>query len=318
MAKLNQVYMMGVIQDDPVIKVTNTGEYVVSQLKILTARRSYQNEKQNLAGVVRSDIQQIITRSSYVIDKFILDLEVGDLVLVKGTLSTRDIIKKIRCPYCGDLDESSIGVKVYIDPICILKVRSVKDCSEQEITDLLVTYAELSNYATFFATLVKEPRYGPDYGSPRRELGCHAALNRKRYITEDGPDKKTDYPYIRMFGQMAENCNKVLHTGSEIYLESAIETREVELEKRCPSCGETFYLKNVAVEIVPYSVEFTENVDVTPLRDDYEEPEDEDDGYEEDYESDEEGEETDDYDYPSKGSYDESRDYDGYDDEEDE
>lgn len=317
MARLNSVLMMGVIQNDPIIKITKSGEYVSASMTILTARRSYMNEKQNLAGIVRSDMQQIVTKNPYLIENFILNLEVGDLILATGTLSTKEITRKIRCPYCGEVDNHIMGVKVYMDPKAILKIRSVAECDEQEINKLLITYSELSNYSQFFGTLVREPRYAPDFGVAKRELDIQVALNRKRYIVEDGPDKKTDYPYVRMFGQMAETCNKVLHTGSEIYIEGAIETREVEVERICPSCHEQFFASNIAVEIVPYSVEFTENVDVSILRDpeltaevngDNEKPDDE---YDEDYDKDYD-EESDNEGYDNEEDYENDDDYDDY------
>ena len=311
MARLNHVLMMGVIQDDPIIKITKSGEYVSASLTILTARRSYMNEKQNLAGIVRSDLQQIVTKNAYLIENQIINLEAGDLIITTGTMSTKEVTRKIRCPYCGGVDDHIMGVKVYIDPKCILKIRSVAECDEQEINELLVTYSELSNYSQFFGTLVREPRYAPDYGVAKRELDIQVALNRKRYIVEDGPDKKTDYPYVRMFGQMAETCNKVLHTGSEIYIEGAIETREIEIEKICPSCNEQFFAGNVAVEIVPYSVEFTENVDVSILRDPEATAEVNEKSNNEEY--DEEYNET----YSDNDSYDEDKDYEGYDEEND-
>lgn len=325
MAKLNIVNLMGVILEDPIIKVTKDGEYVTSTLKILTARRSYQNEKQNLAGIVRSDIQQVVTRSAYLIENFILDLEVGDLVIVKGSLSTREITRKVRCPHCGEIEPTSIGVKVYVDPVTIFKVKSVNESSEEDINKMLVTFSEISNYATFFGTLVREPRYAPDYGVARREIGMQVALNRKRYIVEDGPDKRTDYPYVRAFGELAEKCSKVLHTGSEIYIEGAIETRELQLEKQCSSCRETFFVNSVAVEIVPYSIEFTEGIDLTPLRNekygitDDEEDDDSDndyeDDYDEDYEDDEDDDEYSEQNDSGRKTYSESIDYDGYDED---
>lgn len=267
MARGNRVYMMGKVISRPVIKLDKDGEYVSGRLEILTARRSGLSPKSRLAGEARSDEQLIQSRDPYVIEHKMAVLEEGDIIFLVGTLSTREVIKKMRCPHCSEIAQQSAGVIVYVDPIAIIKVMTTKDMSEEEVAQFLISNAELSNYAMFFGSLVREPRYAPDFGgTTRREANIQIALNRKRLIPEDGPDKTTDYPYVRAFGKIAEESAKVLHTGSEIYIEGAIETRQIVLKKTCPECGMDFEVDSSAVEIVPYSVEYINNVDVSILK----------------------------------------------------
>lgn len=269
MARGNMVYMMGKIINKPIIKLDKDGtEFISGRFTLLTARRSKLNEKGNLSGVVRSDEQIIISRNPYIIENKIANLEEKDLVIVKGSLSTREVNKKVRCPWCNKINSQSVGVLVYIDPVTIIKIKSLKNEPEEAINRFLIDNAEISNYAMFFGTLVRPPRYAPDFGGNNKETTIQIAINRKRLIVEDGPEKRTDYPYVKAFGQKAEEYARVLHTNSEIYIEGAIQTREVILERSCfePDCLKDFKVESTAIEIVPYSIEYIDDVDTDILK----------------------------------------------------
>ncbi len=276
MARGNTVIMMGVLLDKPIIKVNKDGDIVSGRFIIQTTRRTSMNSQNRLVGEARMDEQLIMSRNEIVIEHGMSDLEIGDIIMIRGTLSTREIPKKVRCPYCGEVAVQNMGVMVYVDPELIMKVRKAGELSKEETDKFLLTFSGLSNYSFFFGTLVREPRYAPNYGgTTRKETNIQIAVNRKREIIEDGPDKRTDYPYVRTFGKMAEETAKVLHTGSEIYTESSIQTRNIEIKKICPNCSSNFIIESSAVEIVPYSIEYISNVDTDILRENDEDEEDE-------------------------------------------
>lgn len=257
MARGNMVIMLGMVTSKPFLQLNSEGEFKTGRITLLTMRRSGLNNQQRLAGAARADEQLVMSRDSYLIEHKMANLEEKDFVLIKGSLSTREVPKKVRCPECGEVNIQPMGVIVYVDPLTITKIGSAEGMSTDELTKYLIKNAEFSNYIACFGTLVREPRYAPDYGvTNRRECNIQVALNRKRLIVEDGPDKKTDYPYIRAFGKIAEESAKVLHTGSEIYVEGAIEARTVTLTKICPTCSCEFEADTKAVEIVPYSMEY--------------------------------------------------------------
>ena len=156
-----------------------------------------------------------------------------------------------------------MGVEVYVDPSDILKFPG--EYTQEEAVKLIIEHADRSNRVRFFSTILEEPRYAPDEGATKRQLDCHVALNRRRFIPEDGPDKKADYPWIRVYGRMAEEGSKVLHAKSEIFVDGAIQVREIENAKACPYCGVEFYVDHPVVELIPYSIEYTENCDVEAL-----------------------------------------------------
>lgn len=86
--------------------------------------------------------------------------------------------------------------------------------------------------------------------------------NRKRRIIEDGPEKRTDFPWIKTFGDMAEEISGVLHQGSVISICGGVETRSFERKIICENCGEEFERKEYATEIVPYFIDYVDNCDI--------------------------------------------------------
>ena len=98
--------------------------------------------------------------------------------------------------------------------------------------------------------------------SRKKECQFQIATNRKRRIEADGPDKRTDYPWVKTFGGLALECSEVLHVDSSIYINGAIETREITQKFVCEECGQNFEKKGYTTEIVPYSIEYLKNCNI--------------------------------------------------------
>ena len=260
MAKENTIFMMGILTEKPTIKVNTNKEFVVARIKIMTVRRSWANEELRLRGTPRTDIQYVITRNSGMIEKYIVPLTKGDVVLVKGSLSTRETKKRFTCPHCGIMNIYEGSVMVYVDPIFIEKVNE-HDLDEEKATEQLLTKAEISNYAFIFGTLCRDPEYFSEDGQ-KEECDFQIATNRKRRIIEDGPDKKTDYPYVKTYGPKTREYSEVLHTGSEIFINGAIQSREITMHRVCGECYKEFEAQGATMEIVPYSIEYVKNCDI--------------------------------------------------------
>ena len=69
---------------------------------------------------------------------------------------------------------------------------------------------------------------------------------------------RTDYPWVKSFGEQANQDAVHLQEGATIYVSGAIQTREVARTTICANCGEEYIWKDTASEIVPYSVEYLE------------------------------------------------------------
>lgn len=85
------------------------------------------------------------------------------------------------------------------------------------------------------------------------------ASNRKRRIVEDGVDKKTDYVWIKAYGLKAAEYAAALHIHSNVSINGAIQTRSYVKEYECPYCGQISKIAYLAVEVIPYSIEYGAN-----------------------------------------------------------
>lgn len=259
--------MMGRLIEKPTIKINAKKEFVVGRIKLLTVRRSWANEELRLKGTPRTDVQYIITRNAAMIEKYLVPLTEGDIVLVKGSLCTRETKKKFTCPHCGVTNVYEGSVMVYVDPIFLEKINE-SDLTEEEANEKLLSKAEISNYAFIFGTLCRNPEYYSSEGK-KEECDFQIATNRKRRIVEDGPDKTTDYPYVKTYGPKTKEYSETLHTGSEIFINGAIQAREITMLRRCGNCDMDFQALGATMEIVPYSIEYLRNCDIPEYEDEY-------------------------------------------------
>lgn len=85
---------------------------------------------------------------------------------------------------------------------------------------------------------------------------------RRRTIPEDGPEVRADFPWIVAYGDVAVQCDGVLHRGSEISLKGAVQVRKHDTKMQCPYCNKLSETSVYDTEIVAYNVEFSRNCDV--------------------------------------------------------
>lgn len=93
-----------------------------------------------------------------------------------------------------------------------------KQSLEQYAFHHLKNRQEISNQVFIMGTLCMEPEYYANEDSRLQTCQFPIASNRLRRIKEDGADKKTDYPWVKCFGPMAEQHSICLHTNSTIYI----------------------------------------------------------------------------------------------------
>lgn len=86
-----------------------------------------------------------------------------------------------------------------------------KQSLEQYAFHHLKNRQEISNQVFIMGTLCMEPEYYANEDSRLQTCQFPIASNRLRRIKEDGADKKTDYPWVKCFGPMAEQHSICLH-----------------------------------------------------------------------------------------------------------
>ena len=87
-------------------------------------------------------------------------------------------------------------------------------------------------------------------------------IDRKYYIRTQS-DVTADYPYVYSYGNQALMDLRHLHKGSLVLADAFLRTREVQNNMVCGECGGTYQFQDVAMELIPYSVE---SVSYTHLR----------------------------------------------------
>lgn len=253
MARHNYVHLLGVIQKKPMIQTDAEGNYKmgIMFIKVTRGPRSVGDNRYT----TKYDEPVIMTREPEMV-KQMAEFDVNDFVEVKGTIAVLYPINKTSsCPYCNTKNATQ-GVLVYINPIHFLKLRHCE--TEEEINEYLQQCSEISNEIMCFCTLVSQPKkVTPKNGMTITQY--QVALNRKYRIRTDSPDITADYPWVKAYGENAENDRERLHKGSEIYVDGCIQARAVNRHAVCSNCGQTYDWKDKAMEIVPFANEYVSN-----------------------------------------------------------
>lgn len=270
MAKENTVWLYGYLSDG--LKLAKSKEdprkYGYMEFTIRVVRRGKLKNKK-LDGKQREDDILVISRDQDLIQR-ILDqykaykLKNGvnlnfkkQMAMVKGNLCTKYVNRKITCSHCGKQFVKESSSLHYVDPVDIKLCESMQSPTNIEL--LLNEHEEISNQCYVFGTVCQEPNYNTLVsadGRTQKLLECNLAINRKRTILQDDPEDKTDYPWMRAFGSLAEEASKALQLRSQIYIHGALQSRISHSQIICPYCGEATSEEKPILEIVPYSIEY--------------------------------------------------------------
>lgn len=253
MAKHNNVFLYGQALNDPkILKDDKTGEYIRGMCPILVMRgiRDFGNNVDH----IKFDTPVIITGNPTHVAEM-AKWKKGDMVEIKGSITTKDIIKCITCPECKEINKRK-GNAVFVNPI-YMSLRETNVSDEKRI-ELLKKRCEISNQATLVGTLCREPAgYVTDKGL--HITTYQLAVNRKFRIKEDPAEIRTDFPWVKSYGHNAEDDIAHLKKGAYILVDGYIQTREIKRTHVCEKCGNEFNWKDNALEIVPYTTEFLRN-----------------------------------------------------------
>ena len=254
MAKENKVILHGQVMSNKIQGLDAQPEKARMFLKVL---RRPSSPGQVYANALKTDFPKIESRNEDYI-KAMKVLKKGDMVEVKGVFTTREVLKVTTCPFCHTVNESE-GNDAYITPIYIR--RSEQELSDEECFELLKERAEVSNGVMLLGALCRDPvRYTDEQG--REYAQYQLAVGRKYRIPEkDQEDVRTDYPWIKTFGQQALKDAEGLHTGSWVYIDGAVQTRQIRRTTICSKCGSEYPWADMVMEIVPYSTEYLANCD---------------------------------------------------------
>jgi single-stranded DNA-binding protein len=257
MAKHNSVFLYGQVLETPRISKDSDGNYVrgMCAINIIRGVRDFGNHVDNL----KYDCPIILTGEPDKVAEM-ATWKKYDMVEVKGPITTKEVTKGAICKHCG-AKTSADGNIVFISPV-YLALRETGLESTQEGTNYLKRRIEISNCATLIGTLCRDPEtFTTNEGLSITQY--QLAVNRKYRIKDDVAENRTDYPWVKSYGSIAVEDAKFLKTGSVVYIDGMIQTREVNRKTVCASCGQEFEWHDSALEVVPYAVEYLQNF-VTP------------------------------------------------------
>lgn len=260
MAKENFVYLQGQVFDRPKIFVDANGEAKKASFAVKVLRRpTSMGEGSVMTGKLSLDVPVVMTMDRNLIHTC-STLHKGDMVDIRGVYTTREVLKRSICSNGHDITWA--GNFVFITPIYICQRE--QSLSDMQGMELLRQRSEVSNLVMIIGTLCREPELLEFKTNGRKSNVCQYQLaSNRRYHIRDGmhEHERTDYPWIKTSGRQALEDAKRLHTGSVVYINGAIQTREIERTIVCPECGASNTIKESVCEIFPYSVEYLMHCD---------------------------------------------------------
>ena len=250
MAKENIVFLHGQVQIPPKIYINKEKELTKAVYALKTIRRPYYNG-QLVANKLFFDCPVIYTKNKEMIE-LSSTLTLGDMVDIRGVLCTQEVLKTTICGECSHKN-SAKGNMVYVTPIYIC--RREKEINPEDGLDFLKTRSEVSNVIMVIGTLCRDPEIytnEKEHSSAQYQL----AVNRRYRIKEDSPDVRTDYPWIKTQGAQSLKDAECLRTGSVVYINGSLQTRDVVRTTICGKCGAEYTWNESAMEIAPFSTEY--------------------------------------------------------------
>lgn len=256
MARENFVLLHGQMYDRPRIYLDSNGEAKRATFAVKVLRRPFlTGEGQIQAGKLYIDYPVILTSDSEMI-KIAATLRKGDMIDVRGVLTTREVQKVSTCP--NGHENTLLGNFVFVTPLYLCRRES--ELSEEKGMEFLRARSEISNIAMLIGTLCRDPViYEYEDGKNGCMVQYQIASNRRYHIRDGHDEERTDYPWIKTINRQARDDYSHLRMNSTIFVNGAIQTREIEREIVCETCGQTYSLKEGVTELFPYSVEYLMN-----------------------------------------------------------
>ena len=238
MARENTITLVGIVNSPIAVTFNKIHSTYRIAFNIQTLRRNGRTDypRINVFGLSEEDARKIYE-----------EFKIGAFIMARGMVSTKMTQKVIKCEGCGKehvSDALVTEVIAYSKPVLLH--------GEYEANEL----REFANNLHLIGAVCSDvqARKSPSGVSMTQ---YQIAVNRKYHVKEK--EDKTDFPWVKTFGRQAEEDEKHLKVSSQIYINGAIQTREVSKTIVCEECESTInYVENLG-EIVPQDVEYLNN-----------------------------------------------------------
>lgn len=247
--KYNEVTLYGVLPRNPrIITDDATGEKVkaIMALEVIRGDR-YAGDN---SSTYKQNTPIIMTTKPELVEE-IAKAGVNDAIYVKGVVVTTEQKKKSICDECGSVNVKD-GTLVYVAPIFLEVVK--KHADRKEAVADLNHHREISNSVKVMGTICS-PVIHPELTIKTPVVQYQLAVARSFRVDEN----KTDFPWVKSFGDRAIEDEKRLRTSSKVLVDGYLRQRSIARVAVCPCCGNEYVWHDTSMEITPYSTEYISN-----------------------------------------------------------
>ena len=263
MARQNVNHLYARISKEPNFKRNEDGDIVLGMCYIQVVRGV--RDARDGQHYIKYDKPLVMSREKEILDKM-ANWKKNDIVQVKGMIVTKQLKKASYCPYCtdeaGDATKNAVqGNLVYINPIHVTTIRSYGEDKKAAIEDILAN-REISNQVYVYGTLINDPKLFITK-SKLRVTQYQIALNRHFRIRTDDANIKTDWPWVKTYGEQAVEDKLRLRQSSDVVIDGYLQARTVQRGTVCKCCQKQYRWKDTCMEIVPFEVEYVKGTYLT-------------------------------------------------------
>lgn len=270
MAKQNNAFLYAVIEQKPVIAIDKETKEPTSAMVYVHVIRGVREVKDG-KKYIKHDYPLVVSNDKKMIERMAKWKE-NDMVYIKGVITSKRIAKKSFCPYCTDEEGNATvnvgkGLLLYITPVYVDVMKSF-ETKEEAIAELMHS-REISNQAIVLGMLWNNPAY---FKTKHGLIVTQYQLitERKYRIKTDDPDLRTDWPWVKSYGEQAIEDRMRLQKGSLVIIDGFIQARNVRRKTKCACCGEIYEWNDRTMEIVPFDTEYLKNYKTDQILEDEE------------------------------------------------
>lgn len=245
---VNDVRLYGQLMEEPRFYLRR-GETLPHKCVLSVKTLSRYNNSSDKSRIVYDEVV-LMTESPDMIQFARVNLQINDIVYIKGVLCTADTVRKLICSECGE-EFTERGYTCYVHPIHIVLIES--QVSDDRGYALLRQNAEVSNEVILDGRICTEIAYWEE----RRVANYKLAVKRPYHILEDSVDKKTDFPVVNSYFEQAESDKKFAYKGTRMNVKGSIRVRAVERQVCCPECGNRENVMYRVLEVVASGIGYT-------------------------------------------------------------
>ena len=260
MAQYNSVHLYAMVKVDPkVVRDDSTGAVKRATMVLTCSSSPRQTGDRAEDNIVSFDDVLVLSRIPEMGQRM-AQARANDIVLLKGTLNTRDAPKQAICEECGQKfivnemkqaendgdDSKNTSMITFVTPIEFDIIRT--GLSQDDALKDLIAHREISNEVQVIGNLCADPKSWSNGKVTSYQLG----ITRKYFLPDDNPNIVADYPYVRVYGQQALNDIEALSKSSLVFIDGCLKLRRFPRISTCPNCGAQKKWTDRVMEIVPF------------------------------------------------------------------